>query len=44
MSELKPCPCGKTPTRLWITDAGQKIVAVQKEMARPKLKIIDKEK
>lgn len=23
MSELKPCPCGKTPTKLHITDNGQ---------------------
>lgn len=23
MDELKPCPCGKTPTRLHVTDAGQ---------------------
>ena len=23
MSELKKCPCGKTPIELWITDAGQ---------------------
>jgi len=23
MSELKKCPCGETPSKLWITDAGQ---------------------
>ena len=23
MKELKPCPCGETPTKLHITDAGQ---------------------